>query len=273
MRIPIGLVTAIVLGVSGSSSPATARASEGNDTDALTPVARPASARDAVGSGLFLSGVEPARATPLAGSGLGVAGFDGARHTSFFSASAEVALARWLVLHTGVIYRPSNTDDRAAARPSVALRASLLDQARAGVDLAISIGYSQERLAAEGGILRVGAAVGRTFDRLSLIGNASFDSDPDEGDDRDGTLGGALLYRTLPGLHVGAQGSFRRDLGSTDPRRLLRKDADYDFAVGPVATYAREVLVFTLQTGVAGVKGTKTSDVGLLALGGLGAAF
>ena len=270
MRVRICMVIATVLGVVAIALPA--QASAGADTDTPPPVSR-VSARDAVGSGAFLSGVEPAKASPLAGTGLGVAGFDGARHTSFYSASAEVLLTRWLVLHGGVIYRPSNADDRAVARPSVALRASLLDQASAGVDLAVSLGYSQERLAAEGGILRVGAAVGRSFDRLSLIGNASFDSDPDEGDDRDGMVGGAVLYRSMPGLHVGAQGSFRRDLGSTDPRRLLRKDANYDFSVGPVASYARDVLVFTLQAGVIGVKGTTTGDVGLLALGGLGAAF
>jgi hypothetical protein len=208
---------------------------------------------------------------------MGVAGFDGARHTTVFSAQAEVALARWLVLRGEAIYRPGNAqpgraEDRAVARPAVSLRGRLLDQQAAGVDLAVLAGYSQEKLAAEGGMLHVGAAIGRSFDRLSLIGNLAVGGDP-EGDDRDGALGGAVLWRAAPSLHLGGQGFFRRDLGSTDARHQLRKDGQYDYALGPVASYAREVLVFTVQTGVSGVHGAGTGTLGLLALGGVGAVF
>lgn len=244
----------------------------GRDEGVVPPSVPRATARDVAGSGLFLAGLQPAHASSLAGSGMGVAGFDGARHSAVFSATAEVALARWLVLRGEAIYRPSNSDDRAVARPAVSLRGRVLDQQAAGVDLAVVAGYSQEKLAAEGGMLHVGAAIGRSFDRLSLVGNLAVGGDP-EGDDRDGALGGAVLWRAAPSLHLGGQGFFRRDLGSTDGRRLLRKDGQYDYALGPVASYARDVLVFTVQTGVSGVRGAGTGALGLLALGGVGAAF
>jgi len=258
------------------TTPGAARAQEagGPEVDDGGRTAPPPrlTAREVTGSGQFLAGLQAARVSSITGSGLGLAGFDGARHTSVFSASAEVALARWLVLRGDAIYRPSNADDRAVARPAVSLRGRLLDQQSAGIDLAVLAGYSQEKLAAEGGMLHVGAAVGRSFDRLSLIGNLAVGGDP-EGDDRDGTLGGAALWRAARSLHLGAQAFFRRDLGSSDGRRLLRKDGQYDYAAGPVASYAGDVLVFTLQTGVSGVNGAGTSAVGLLALGGVGAVF
>ncbi|HET6147521.1 MAG TPA: hypothetical protein VFH68_08290 [Polyangia bacterium] len=270
--LPVVAVVAALLTTAGAAR-AQAPTEPPGDEGTMPPAPLPhASARDVAGSGLFLVGLQPAQVTPVAGSGIGVAGFDGARHTSVFSASAEVALARWLVLRGEAIYRPSNPDDRAVARPAVSLRGRLLDQQSAGVNLALVAGYSQEKLAGEGGMLHFGAAIGRSFDRLSLIGNLAVGGDP-EGDDRDGTLGGAALWRASPSLHVGGQAFFRRDLGSTDGRRLLRKDGQYDYAVGPVASYARDVVVFAVQTGVSGVRGAGTSALGLLALGGVGAVF
>ena len=250
----------------------------GDDEGApLTPApAAHVSARDLAGSGMFQPGLEPARTAPVPASALGVAGFDGARHTATFSATADVALARWLVLRGGVNYRPSERltpgDDRSGARPAVSLRGRVLQQGSAGIDMSVSAGYSQEKLSAEGGMLHIGAAVGRSFDRRSLIGNAAVGGDP-EGDDRDGLLGGAVLYRLVPSLNLGVQGFFRRDMGSTDPRHLARTDGQHDFAVGPAATYARDVLVFTVQTGLSGVKGNGTSALGMMALGGVGAVF
>jgi hypothetical protein len=247
-----------------------------DDEGVAPPPAAHLSARDVAGSGLFQPGLEPARADAIPGSALGVAGFDGARHTSTFSATADVALTGWLVLRGGVLYRPSERltpgDERAGARPSVSLRGRLLQQGSAGVDMAVSAGYSQEKLSAEGGILHIGAAVGRSFDRLSLIANVAVGGDP-EGDDRDGLFGGAVLYRLVPSLSLGAQGFFRRDLGSTDPRHLARADGQHDFAVGPVATYARDVLIFTVQTRLSGVRGNGTSALGAMALAGVGAVF
>ena len=271
LRRPCLLVATVVLTTAGTAYAQTPDAPARDEGLAPAPVPR-ATAREVAGSGLFLSGLQPARESAIAGSGMGVAGFDGARHSTVFSATAEVALARWLVLRGEAIYRPSNSDDRAVARPAVSLRGRLLDQQTAGVDLAVVAGYSQEKLAAEGGMLHVGAALGRSFDRLSLIGNLTVGGDP-EGDDRDGAMGAAVLWRAAPSLHLGGQGFFRRDLGSTDGRHLLRKDGDYDYALGPVASYARDVLVFTVQTGVSGVHGAGTSALGLLALGGVGAVF
>ncbi len=268
------LVVASSLFVSGlvAAEPSNVRAAMPT-ADEGTPPPERVTARDLASSGVFLAGFEPARVAATPASALGVAGFDGARHTGVYSATADVALTGWLVLRGGIIYRPGLADDRSAGRPSVSLRGQLLHQQATGVDLSVSLGYSQERLSAEGGMLHVGTAVGRTFDRLSLIGNLALGTDPDEGDDRDGTLGGAVLYRAVSSLHVGAQGYYRRDLGSSDPRHLVRADGDSDFAVGPVATYARDVLVFTVQTGVSGIKGNATSALGLMAVGGVGAAF
>src|SRR5438128_2080769 len=131
-----GLVVAAFLAIAGVARAQSARGPEVDDGERPAPAPR-LFARDLAGSGQFLPGLQTAKVSAITGSGLGFAGFDGARHTAVFSVSAEVALARWLVLRGDAIYRPGNADDCAVTRPAVSLRGRLLDQQSSGVDLAV----------------------------------------------------------------------------------------------------------------------------------------
>ena len=230
-------------------------------------------ADEVVESGVFLTGMQPAAANLVAGSAVGLTGFDSARRTPLFALNGDVRLLSWLALRAGVYFNPNDNtgDDRSRARPAVALRAHLASQGRAGVDVSLAAAYRQERFNEDGGLLDLTAAVGRRFGRVSLLGNVGAAADP-EGDDFEGQVGAAALVRTTRSLTVGAQGFFRRDLGSTDPRRATRNGESYDFAAGPVAVFAPDVFVFSLQTGVVGVR-ARDSAVGVLALAGVGAVF
>jgi hypothetical protein len=250
---------------------APAQAGTGIDGD-VSAAGRPR-ANEVVETGVFLSGMQPAAASVVAGSAVGLTGYDSARQTTLFALTGDVRLLSWLALRAGVYYNPSDNtgDDRSRARPAVSLRAHLASQDRAGVDVAVAAAYRQERFNEDGGLLDLTAAVGRRFGRVSLLGNVGAAADP-EGDDFEGQVGAAALVRTTTRLSVGGQGFFRRDLGSTDPRRATRNGETYDFAAGPVAVYAPDVFVFSLQAGVVGVR-ARESAVGLLALAGVGAVF
>jgi hypothetical protein len=228
---------------------------------------------DVVGTGVFLPGFQPAADNKVAATATALSGYDSARRTPLFSAIGDVRLTSWLAIRGTVTYNPNDNtgDDRSKARPSVALRASLLRQARAGVDLSVAAAYRQERFAEDGGLVDLTAAVGRRFGRLSLVGNVGAAADP-EGDDFEGQLSAAALYRTSSALTVGAQGFIRRDLGSTDPRRMIRNGESYDFSVGPTVAYAYDAWMFSLQAGVVGVQ-ARESAFGLQGLAGVGAVF
>jgi len=223
-------------------------------------------------SGLFLRGMQAAGPNRASAAALSFGGYDSARRTPVFEAAAEVALARRLSVRAGASYLPGEHDDRGSVRPNVVVRANLLEQARSGVDLSVLAAYRQERYTQDGGLIEAGAAAGHRWDRLALIGNLTFASDP-EGDDHEGSLGGAALYRLTGAVNVGAQGFFRRDLGSTDLRRAMRNDTKYDFTLCPVASYTRDRFILTMQAGLAGLQGATSSALGVLALGGVGAVF
>ena len=238
----------------------------------VSATGRPA-ATELVGDGLFLGGLQPAGANHAAGSATALSGYDGARRTPFFSAVADVKLLSWLALRGGATYNPNDNtgDDRSRLRPSVALRAQLLDQARFGADVSVAAGYRQERFAEDGGLLDLTAAVGRRFGRLALLGNVGAAADP-EGDDFEGQLSLAALVRTTASLTLGVQGFYRRDLGSTDPRRGIRNGETYDFSAGPMIAYAYQSWMFSVQGGVVGVRASDSS-VGAMGLAAVGAAF
>ena len=238
----------------------------------VAATAKPA-ARDLVGTGVFVAGLQPAGENQVAAVATALSGYDTARRTPLFSAVGDVRLLSWLALRGAVTYNPNDNtgDDRSRVRPSIAVRAHLVGQERAGVDVSLAAAYRQERFAEDGGLLDLTAAVGRRFGRLSLIGNVGTAADP-EGDDFEGQLSLAALFRTTSALTVGAQGFFRRDLGSTDPRRAARNGESYDFVAGPTLAYAYEALMFSLQAGVVGVR-ANDSALGVMGLGGVGAVF
>jgi hypothetical protein len=265
------LVLAAAAFAAAAAAPAAARAQSSGSDDVTRGEETRADARELVGSGMFLHGMQSAGPSDVAASATAFAGFDGARSTPVAEASAEVRIVRRLTIHAGGTY-VNDHDDRSSVRPNVSLRVNVLQQARSGVDLSLSGGWRQDRFDQDGGMLEAGVAVGRREGRLALVGNVVLASDP-EGDDHDGAITAAALYRLSPPLNVGAQAFFRRDLGSTDLRRIMRNDTVFDFAAGPVASYALRDFAFTLQTGVVGLRGEAKSAFGLLALGGVGTRF
>jgi hypothetical protein len=265
------LVLAAAAFAAAAAAPTAARAQAGGDADDASAEAPRPDARDLVGSGMFLHGLQAAGPSDVAASATAFAGFDGARSTPVAEAAAEVRIVPRLTIHAGGTY-VNDHDDRSSVRPSVSLRVNVLQQARTGVDLSLSGGWRQDRFDQDGGMLEAGVAVGRREGRLALVGNVALDSDL-EGDDRDGAITAAALYRLSLPLNVGAQAFFRRDLGSSDLRRLMRNNSVFDFAVGPVASYALRDFAFTLQTGAVGLKGEAKSAFGMFALGGVGTRF
>jgi hypothetical protein len=227
----------------------------------------------------FLIGVAAPRVSGGRLLAIGFGGYDSSRHSVLVGAEAEAALTSWLGLRGGFVYVPQGQDN-ATMRPSLGLRAQLLNQSSHGIDGALGVGYRQERFAEDGGLFEATASIGRSLGRLTAVANFAYAMDP-EGDDFEGTARAALLCRVLPAINLGLQGSVRRDLGSSDARRATRIQPDQEIVAGPVVTHARAGWVFTLHGGVSamtggsttGGSGGDTTRVGGVAVAGAGTTF
>src|SRR5262249_13144436 len=133
------------------------------------------------------------------------------------SAGVEARLLPRLALAVGV-ESSSDPPRDFTLRPLVALRLQLLDQRDGVVDATASAGYRQDRFEADGGLFQGTLALGRTFDRLQVVLNLVVGVDP-EGDDLEGEVRAAGLVEVSQGVHLGVDGCYRHDLGSSDRLR------------------------------------------------------
>ena len=264
--LPVG--SAPVLLPSQALADTTESAASPDVPDERAPARSAASAQD---PGRFLPGaLAPATGSALV-TGFGWAGYDGATHDPLLGATAEARLGSRVVIGAGVTYAAATSIHPAATRPSVGARLQILDQQRHGLDAGLAFGFHQDRFVEEEGFLEAAVTAGWRSDRATLIGNVGYGQDG-EGDDHEGELRVAGMYRVHGGLHLGLDGRFRDLLDSTDPHRVAHGTPSMEFVAGPVAALMIGPAALVLEAGVSGVR-RGTLDTGLLTIGSVGAAF
>jgi hypothetical protein len=198
------------------------------------------------------------------------AGYDGAKHAPLLTATVEARIVGPLTIVAGVGYT-ADLPSSPALRPQLGLRAQLLDQKKHGVDGAVAVMYRQDLFTTEEGFFQGAVALERRQGPIRVLGNLLYGQDG-EGDDHDGEARLAALYEARPGLLVGLDGRYRRDLWSTDPNRFTRARPEYELLTGPTASFSRGSWAVMAETGFSAVR-TTTTQTGLVALAGLGSCF
>src|SRR5262249_32474472 len=114
-------------------------------------------------------------------------------------------------------------------------------------------------------------ALGRRFDRLQVAMNFIFGIDP-EGDDLEGEVRAAGLVDVGHGIHVGLDGRYMHDLGSTDPHRAERDRPESEALGGATAAFVHGRWAVMVEAGFAMVTNNETRS-GPIALAGYSATF
>jgi hypothetical protein len=198
------------------------------------------------------------------------AGYDGAKHAPLLSAMVEARIVGRLAIVGGVGYT-ADLPSAPGLRPQIGLRAQLLDQSRHGIDGAVAVMYRQDLFTSEEGFFQGAVALERRQGPARLLANVLYGQDG-EGDDHTGEGRLAALYEARPGLLVGLDGRYRRDLWSTDANRFARSRPEYELLTGPTASFTHGSWAVMAETGFSAVR-TTTTQTGLVAMAGLGSCF
>jgi hypothetical protein len=220
---------------------------------------------------LFLPGAVAAASGSHRVVGVGWGGFDAATHDPLLGATVEAVLGSRLAIGAGVTYAAATNSQPAAARPTVVVRLQILDQRRHGLDAGVAVGYGQERFAEEQGLFRGSLAGGWRSDHATLLANLTYGQDG-EGDDHEGDIRLAGLYRVGRNLHLGLDGRVWKLLDSTDPNLAQHGTPSLEFTAGPVAALTTRSWALLVATGVSGVR-RGTLQTGPIVLGSVGAVF
>jgi hypothetical protein len=189
-------------------------------------------------------------------------GYDTASANLTVHATGEARLARWLALRAGV--EATTAPDR--QRPFVGVRARLLDEGADGVDGWLGLAYQQDGIRPGEGRLEVST----WFARGGLRAQLAYAQD-EENDDRQADVQLAALHAFADRFHAGVGARLRTDLWSDDEKRRPG-EPDLEAVVGPVADVTLGAFVVFGQVGASAVR-VDTLDVGVLAVGGVGATF
>jgi len=249
---------AAALGLALATSPGGAAADE--------PGASDTSASTSVEAGTFLPLAFAPRVGVAAASASIVSGYDAARDGLVLRGEAEARLHRRLAVRGGV--EVVTWPDR--QRPFVGVRVQLLDQADHGLDGSVGLAYQQDGFREAEGRLELAASLSRRTGGLGLYASLAYAQDP-ENDDRQGDVQVATLHRFTRRFHAGAGARVRADLYSDDVKRRPG-EPDLELVAGPLAIVALGAFAIFGQVGVSAVR-VDDFDVGVLAVGGLGAAF
>ena len=188
-------------------------------------------------------------------------------------ANVEAALGYRVVIVAGVTYSPATTTQAGTAQPSVLARVQILDQARHGIDGAVSVGYGRDCYVDEQGLFVASLAAGWRSERTALLANLGYGQDG-EGDDHEGDLRLAGLYRVTRHLHVGLDARLRKMLRTTDPKTLgnvmgVIGVPELEFTAGPVAALTAGLWGLLVESGVNAVR-QGTLRTGAIVVGGGG---
>lgn len=205
-----------------------------------------------------------------------VGGYDSSTRSFRASSASEGALTSCLVLRVDFDHGPATS---ATDRVSFGLRAQLLRQAAHGLDLGAGLFYQPNDFRREGNVV-VALMLERRLDRIAVVGNALFGSDP-EGDDRelDGRV--ATLVRVNRIVEAGLDSRFRSVL-STDSKRVGTTIIDWDLSVLPSAVLMIGPFMLIGEAGFSALQETELAGqsdqrrrvwAGALLMSGVGAAF
>ena len=232
------------------------------------PVRR-GSAADAAAQGMLL----PEVIAPGGGRSHAVAdvigGYDSAENTAVLRAIGDVQVIGPLDLRFGVTYTPDAPNGD--VQPHFGLRVRALNQKSHGIDMALAVFYRMERFTDDEGLIQGLVSLGARFDRVGVFGHMSYGQDP-EGDDREGDVAVAGLYRLSEPLQLGLETHVRFDLFSDDPKREARDDSEWDLIVGPTVNYSLGPVALIGQVGFRALE-TDQVHPGVIALGGVGGSY
>jgi hypothetical protein len=189
-------------------------------------------------------------------------GYDTASANLDVHATGEARLTRWLAVRAGV--EATTAPDR--QRPFVGVRARVLDEGEDGVDGWLGLVYQQDGIRPGEGRLEVSTWLARGGLRAQL----AYAQD-EENDDRQADVQLAALHAFGAGFHAGVGARLRTDLGSDDVKRQPG-EPDLQVVAGPLAEVSVGQLVIFGQVGASAVR-VGDVDIGVLAVGGLGATF
>lgn len=256
-------VFALTVFALGARVPAAAQ-SQGSDRE-------PDSQSSASGSaeqGMFLPTlIAPGgdRASP--GIAVAYGGYDGGTDAGVMKVSGDVKVIGPLDARLGLTYTPNLPNTEAQAQPHFGARLRLLAEHTQGIDLSTLLLYRMERFTDDEGLVQGVVALGKHWGRVGLFGNAAYGQDP-EGDDREGELALAMLYRASAPLQLGLESHLRVDLFSDDPKRAVRNDSNLELTAGPVAHVSLGPIAVLAQVGVHAIELDRVRT-GVIALGGI----
>jgi len=217
----------------------------------------------AVRAGAFLPLTLAPSVGGTAATVVGYGGYDSSRPAAVSSAIAEVALWGPLALRAGSEY---GSDSR--FRPTIGLRAQLLQQSRHAIDGSISVFYRAEGFNEPEGEIETFVSIGRRFGDSTLIGNIVYGQDP-EGNERDGEVRLAAFHTRNRWL-LGVEGRARFAIGA---QHTAKVEPAFDSVVGAVTMLRLGPLAALAEAGPAVLNLANQTRVGWTAIAGLGAAL
>ena len=198
-----------------------------------------------------------------------LSGYDAAYDSFAMRAHADTRIWGPVDFRAGMTYVPNGVSG--SVQPHLGLRVRLLNQDRQGIDLAVGAFYRMERFTPDDGMFQGLITAAWHHERLGVFANLTYGQDG-EGDDRESDVALGAVYQLRDDLHVGVEAHTRFDLGSNDPRRVMRNDSKLDAYVAPTFSYSFGPVALLAQVGAS----TTHRDqwrTGVLALGGLAGAY
>jgi hypothetical protein len=221
--------------------------------------------------GTFLPSTLTARIGDQRVAGLSLGGYESTPgRGAIFSSWVEGAIFNRVALRAGIEY----VSQLGNVRPSAGIRVGILRQENHKIDLGAALVYKNVGFTeATGGEFEMMVLLGRRWGRLGLFGNLVYGQGIDPGE-RDGEVRLSLLYAVHQRVNVGLDARARIDLGEeTAARKKSSLEDDFDFVAGPLVTVAFGPIALLAQVGGTAVLRQERAAGGVLALGGLGAAF
>lgn len=250
-----------ILVASSILATASARADSDGSEARLTP-----RTQETARAGLFLPLTAGASTSSQRTFARAYGGYDSASRAGRFESTVEATLFGPVAASITASYGERGPG---YLRPGGGVRVQALSMDRHGMDLSIGVYYRAEGFSEPEGEIEGVVALAKRVRRWGMFANLVYGQDP-EGRERDGELRAAVLYE-LSALQLGADARARVNLaGEHEPRGAEQeREAEYDFVVGPTASYTLGPIALLLYAGLRGLAQADTLHVGASALLGL----